>query len=148
MYDYYHKNNSIMYIYKDGEVYKKIMLDSKAHCGGISYDEKTNSIFLTGIGEKNHSYVHKYELDYLLNEFNELWNEMKNRPLPQTRQEFEDRAELFTILHKYSCVGTNNKKHLCPAQVLSSNGFQFRKRIPLPVLPSKRRPADRHRTWI
>lgn len=70
MYDYYHKNNSIMYIYKDGEVYKKIMLDSKAHCGGISYDEKTNSIFLTGIGEKNHSYVHKYELDYLLNEFN------------------------------------------------------------------------------
>ena len=70
MYDYYHKNNSIMYIYKDGEVYKNIILDSKAHCGSISYHEKTNSIFLTGIGEKNHSYVHKYELDYLLNEFN------------------------------------------------------------------------------
>jgi len=36
--------------------------------------------------------------ELLLNEFNELWNEMKNRPLPQTRQEFEDRAELFTLL--------------------------------------------------
>ena len=36
--------------------------------------------------------------EILLNEFNELWNEMKNRPLPQTRQEFEDRAELFTLL--------------------------------------------------
>ena len=36
--------------------------------------------------------------EILLNEFNELWSEMKNRPLPQTRQEFEDRAELFTLL--------------------------------------------------
>jgi uncharacterized membrane protein YgaE (UPF0421/DUF939 family) len=36
--------------------------------------------------------------EILLNEFNELWNEMKNRPLPQNRQEFEDRAELFTLL--------------------------------------------------
>ena len=36
--------------------------------------------------------------EILLNEFNELWNEMKNRPLPQTRQEFDDRAELFTLL--------------------------------------------------
>jgi uncharacterized membrane protein YgaE (UPF0421/DUF939 family) len=36
--------------------------------------------------------------ELLLNEFNELWNEMKNRPLPHTRQEFEDRAELFTLL--------------------------------------------------
>lgn len=50
-------------------------------------------------------FLQKVSLEYpiqnneiLLNEFNELWNEMKNRPLPQTRQEFEDRAELFTLL--------------------------------------------------
>ena len=36
--------------------------------------------------------------EILLNEFNSIWQEMKNRPLPQTRQEFEDRAELFTLL--------------------------------------------------
>ena len=36
--------------------------------------------------------------ELLLNEFNSIWQEMKNRPLPQTRQEFEDRAELFTLL--------------------------------------------------
>lgn len=36
--------------------------------------------------------------ELLLKEFNSLWKEMKNRPLPQTRQEFEDRAELFTLL--------------------------------------------------
>ncbi len=36
--------------------------------------------------------------EILLNEFNSIWQEMKDRPLPQTRQEFEDRAELFTLL--------------------------------------------------
>jgi hypothetical protein len=50
-------------------------------------------------------FLHKVSLEYpiqnneiLLNEFNSIWQEMKNRPLPQTRQEFEDRAELFTLL--------------------------------------------------
>ena len=50
-------------------------------------------------------FLQKVSLEYpiqnnelLLNEFNSIWQEMKNRPLPQTRQEFEDRAELFTLL--------------------------------------------------
>ena len=38
------------------------------------------------------------ELQHLKQEFNLIWQEMKKRPLPQTRQEFEDRAELFTLL--------------------------------------------------
>ena len=38
------------------------------------------------------------DLQHLKQEFNLIWQEMKKRPLPQTRQEFEDRAELFTLL--------------------------------------------------
>lgn len=34
----------------------------------------------------------------LLGEFQELWNKMKSQPLPTTREEFEDRAELYTLL--------------------------------------------------
>lgn len=34
----------------------------------------------------------------LLGEFQELWDKMKNQPLPTTREEFEDRAELYTLL--------------------------------------------------
>ena len=34
----------------------------------------------------------------LLNEFICLWDKMKIHPLPQNRQEFEDRAELYTLL--------------------------------------------------
>ena len=69
MYDFTRKSNSVLLIYKDGEVVKKIVLDNKYHCGGISYDEVSNSIFITGKGEKNHSYVQKYDVTYLLSEF-------------------------------------------------------------------------------
>ena len=69
MYDFTRKSNSVLWIYKDGEVVKKIVLDNKYHCGGISYDEVSNSIFITGKGEKNHSYVQKYDVTYLLSEF-------------------------------------------------------------------------------
>jgi hypothetical protein len=69
MYDFTRKSNSVLLIYKDGEVVKKIVLDNKYHCGGISYDEVSNSIFITGKGEKNHSYVQKYDATYLLSEF-------------------------------------------------------------------------------
>ena len=34
----------------------------------------------------------------LLGEFKEIRNDMKNKPLPSTREEFEDRAELYTLL--------------------------------------------------
>ena len=71
MYDFTKKTNSVLWIYKDGEIFKKIVLDNKYHCGGISYDEDSQSIFITGKGEKNHSYVQKYGLSYLLFEFND-----------------------------------------------------------------------------
>lgn len=71
MYDYTRKTNSVLWIYKDEKIFKKIVLDNKYHCGGISYDEDSQSIFITGKGEKNHSYIQKYGLSYLLFEFNE-----------------------------------------------------------------------------
>ena len=71
MYDFTKKTNSVLWIYKDGEVVKKIKLDNKYHCGGISYNKDSESIFITGKGEKNHSYVQKYGIYYLLYEFNE-----------------------------------------------------------------------------
>ena len=71
MYDFTKKTNSVLWIYKDGKIFKKIVLDNKFHCGGISYDEDSQFIFITGKGEKNHSYVQKYGLQYLLYEFNE-----------------------------------------------------------------------------
>lgn len=71
MYDFTKKTNSVLWIYKDGDIYKKINLDNKYHCGGISYDEGSQAIFITGKGENNHSYVQKYGLQYLLYEFKE-----------------------------------------------------------------------------
>lgn len=35
----------------------------------------------------------------LLAHFYEIWNEMKNKPLPSNRKEFEDRAKLFILLN-------------------------------------------------
>lgn len=69
MYDFTKKSNSILLIYKGGKFVRKIVLDNKYHCGGISYDKGSNSIFITGKGEKNHSYVQKYDITYLLFEF-------------------------------------------------------------------------------
>lgn len=66
MYDHTRISNSLILIFKDCELYKRIMLDDKYHCGGISYDEKSKSIFMTGFGSKNHSYVLKYEFKQLL----------------------------------------------------------------------------------
>lgn len=71
MYDYSKKDNSILFIYKNGDVFKKLTLDNKTHGGGISFDYISNCIFITGIGENNHSYIYKYELSYLLSEHND-----------------------------------------------------------------------------
>lgn len=40
----------------------------------------------------------KSEREKLLSEFTEIWQGMKEKALPQNRQEFEDRAELYTLL--------------------------------------------------
>lgn len=66
MYDYEKKNNSLIYVFKDNKLVKKLFLDNKAHCGGISYDEKSNCIFLSGIGFGKESYVYRYLLSDIL----------------------------------------------------------------------------------
>lgn len=78
MYDYTKKNNSIIYIFKGKEIVKKIYLDNMYHCGGISYYEPSKSIFITGKGIKNHSYVQKYDINCLLSEFNDKVVESSN----------------------------------------------------------------------
>lgn len=45
------------------------------------------------------SYHRDNTAEELLTHFYEIWNEMKNKPLPTTRKEFEDRAKLFILLN-------------------------------------------------
>ncbi len=78
MYDYLKKDNSMIYIYKDGVIINKKLLDNKIHGGGISYDNKSKCIFLTGIGEKNHSYIQKYDIEDLLSKDNDDLLKTKN----------------------------------------------------------------------
>ena len=64
--------NNLIVLAQNGDknAKEKLILDNKNHCGGISYDSASKSIFITGKGEKNHSYVQKYELAYLLSKDN------------------------------------------------------------------------------
>lgn len=45
------------------------------------------------------SYHRENTADDLLTHFYEIWNDMKNKPLPANRKEFEDRAKLFILLN-------------------------------------------------
>lgn len=58
-YDYNHDSNSILYIFNNNFV-KRVFLDSKLHCGGIGYHKKTDSLFVTGVGYGNKSFINRY----------------------------------------------------------------------------------------
>lgn len=57
-------------------------------------------------GQKISKFLHKVSIEYnedntvegLMNDFKELDEGMKNEPLPKTRTEFEDRAQLYALL--------------------------------------------------
>ena len=66
MYDSSRIRNSIICMFYDNKFIKKVYLDNKAHCGGISYDYETDSIFISDSGYKNHSYVKKIAVDDLI----------------------------------------------------------------------------------
>ncbi len=59
-YDSTKKSNSLLYIFDKTGKYKKIFLDCKVHAGGICYHKETDSLFVTGSGSKNTSFIHKY----------------------------------------------------------------------------------------
>ena len=71
MYDSSKMNNSIICIFKNNTFLKKVYLNNKSHCGGISYDRSSNSIFVSDLGNKNHSYVKQILISDLLSTVND-----------------------------------------------------------------------------
>ena len=63
--------NSTLYVMdKDGNVIKNITLDGSYHCGGISYDSCTGSVYITGKSGADNgksSYINQYSLNDILN---------------------------------------------------------------------------------
>ena len=63
--------NSILYVIdENGNVIKNITLDGDYHCGGISYDDHTSSVYITGKGGADgglSSYINQYNLNDILN---------------------------------------------------------------------------------
>ena len=72
------------------EMYKRVK--------NIQTQPHTAKIISDFLQKLSNDYSATEDLQLLKQEFNSIWQEMKKRPLPQTRQEFEDRAELFTLL--------------------------------------------------
>ncbi len=72
------------------EMYKRVK--------NIQTQPHTAKIISDFLHKLSNEYSTTEDLQHLKQEFNLIWQEMKKRPLPQTRQEFEDRAELFTLL--------------------------------------------------
>ncbi|MBQ8211831.1 MAG: hypothetical protein IJZ27_04805 [Treponema sp.] len=72
------------------EMYKRVK--------NIQTQPHTAKIISDFLQKLSNEYSATEDLQHLKQEFNLIWQEMKKRPLPQTRQEFEDRAELFTLL--------------------------------------------------
>lgn len=58
-YDYDHEQNSILYVFQYNTV-RRVYLDSKLHCGGIAYHKKTDSLFVTGVGYGDKSFINRY----------------------------------------------------------------------------------------
>lgn len=59
-YDSSNKNNSMIYIYDNSNLYKKVILDSKIHCGGICINDKFKKLYITGKGKDSNSYINEY----------------------------------------------------------------------------------------
>lgn len=59
------KSESVVYVIDNiTKECKTVTLDGKFHCGGIAYDEKTNSIYITGSGGKEGGqscYINRYD---------------------------------------------------------------------------------------
>lgn len=64
-YDINHESNSILYIFYNNSV-KRVLLDDKMHCGGIAYHQKSDSLFVTGVGRGNKSFINRYCASALL----------------------------------------------------------------------------------
>ena len=64
-YDRKRINNSVLFIFSKDEE-KMLFLDGKMHCGGISYHERTNSLFITGYGIDDKSFINRYDAKYIL----------------------------------------------------------------------------------
>lgn len=72
------------------EMYKRVK--------NIQTQPATAKIISDFLQKLSNEYSIAEDVQLLKQEFYSIWQEMKKRPLPQTRQEFEDRAELFTLL--------------------------------------------------
>ncbi|MBR6949438.1 MAG: hypothetical protein IKH54_04555 [Bacilli bacterium] len=64
-YDRKRINNSVLFIFSKKEE-KMIFLDGKMHCGGISYHKRSNSLFITGYGIDDKSFINRYDANYVL----------------------------------------------------------------------------------
>lgn len=71
---------------------------------------KRISVFLEKISNE---YKRENDCISLLGEFTEIWEDMKKNPLPITREEFEDRAELYTLLEYIEEFLQIKNKHAC-----------------------------------
>ncbi len=58
-YDYTKNSNSVIFVCSSKST-KMIFLDQKIHCGGMAYYEKTDSLFVTGRGFDNKSFINSY----------------------------------------------------------------------------------------
>ena len=74
-------------------LYEMYKLSSKLNTNAIT--SKIISDFLLKISKVYHN---SNDCTHLLKEFNEIDSKMKSVPLPSTRNEFEDRARLFSLL--------------------------------------------------
>ena len=74
---------------------------------------KRISDFLEKISKE---YARENDCICLLSEFQVIRDDMKNVPLPVTREEFEDRAELYTLLLYIEEFLQIKKNHLCTIQ--------------------------------
>lgn len=66
LYDYKKNYDSVVYIFKDSKYIKKVYIDGKVHAGGITYHKSSKSLYITGKGLKNVSYIDKYDARTLL----------------------------------------------------------------------------------
>lgn len=81
------REKQIMILY---EMFKRVK--------NIQTPPETAKIICNFLEKISTEYQHKNNCTCLLQEFEEIMLKMKEKPLPKTRVEFENRAELFTLL--------------------------------------------------
>lgn len=69
------ENSKIYILSRSGTIVQEIELNNKNHCGGVSYDEKSGMLYVTGSSGKKAT-VEAYNFNSLLNGYNEPVSEV------------------------------------------------------------------------